>query len=199
MSSNGQDPKVKAAVRRTAVICAGVVVGMVGLAYASVPLYDLFCRVTGYGGTPQISDGPSARRSEREVTVRFDSNVAPGISWRFTPEAREVTVKLGETKTVMYKFTNTSDRPTTGIATFNVQPELAGAYFNKIQCFCFTEQTLQPGETVEAPVVFYVDPDIVNERDIADIRTLTLSYTVFPAKGGAPVTAASQAVDKPSL
>jgi cytochrome c oxidase assembly protein subunit 11 len=199
MGSNGQDPRVNAAVRRTALICAGVAVGMVGHAYAAVPFYELFCRVTGYGGTPQVSVGPSTRQSEREITVRFDSNVAPGISWRFTPEAREVTVKLGETKTVMYKFTNTSDRPTTGIATFNVQPELAGAYFNKIQCFCFSEQTLQPGETVEAPVVFYVDPDIVNERDIADIRAITLSYTVFPAKGGAPVTAASQAADKSSL
>ncbi|MDJ1157854.1 cytochrome c oxidase assembly protein [Chelatococcus sp. SYSU_G07232] len=195
--------KAEAAARRvrtTGLICAGIAVGMVGLAYASVPLYNLFCQVTGYGGTPQVSAANGSTVSERVVSVRFDANVAPGISWRFTPEQPVVDVRLGETATVFYKLTNTGTRPSTGIATFNVQPELAGAYFNKIQCFCFTEQTLQPGETIEAPVVFFVDPAILKEPDIKDIETITLSYTVFPSKGGAPVAAATGGgADKPKL
>lgn len=196
-------PDLDRRIRNTGLTCLGVAVGMVGLAYASVPLYDLFCRVTGYGGTPQVGTGPSASVSDRVVSVRFDANVSPGLRWRFAAETPEVEVKLGETKTIFYKLTNTGTTPTTGIATFNVQPELAGAYFTKIQCFCFSDQTLQPGETIEAPVVFYVDPAIVNESDIKDVQSITLSYTFFPSKGGAPVAgpvaAKGVGADKPKL
>jgi cytochrome c oxidase assembly protein subunit 11 len=172
---------------RTAFACVGVVVGMVGLAYASVPLYDLFCKVTGFGGTPIVRDANGSEVMDRTIAVRFDSNVAPGLNWRFAPEKPEITVKLGETTTVYYKVTNTGDKPSTGIATYNVQPDLAGTYFSKLECFCFTEQTLQPGESLESAVVFYVDPRLVQDSDVKDLTSLTLSYTYFPSKGGKPV------------
>ena len=117
------------------------------------------------------------------IAVRFDANVAPGLNWRFAAETPEVKVKLGETTTVYYKVTNTGDKPSTGIATYNVQPDLAGTYFSKLECFCFTEQTLQPGETLESAVVFYVDPRLVQDRDVKDLTSITLSYTYFPSKG----------------
>ena len=177
--------------QRTAFACVGIVVGMVGLAYASVPLYDLFCKVTGFGGTPIVRDENGSAIMDRTIAVRFDSNVAPGLSWRFSPEKPEVKVKLGETTTVYYMVTNTGDRPSTGIATYNVQPDLAGTYFSKLECFCFTEQTLQPGETLESAVVFYVDPRLVQDSDVKDLTSITLSYTYFPTKGGKPVAEAT--------
>ena len=177
--------------QRTAFACMGIVVGMVGLAYASVPLYDLFCKVTGFGGTPIVRDENGSAIMDRTIAVRFDSNVAPGLSWRFSPEKPEVKVKLGETTTVYYKVTNTGDRPSTGIATYNVQPDLAGTYFSKLECFCFTEQTLQPGETLESAVVFYVDPRLVQDSDVKDLTSITLSYTYFPSKEGKPVAEAT--------
>ena len=177
--------------QRTAFACVGIVVGMVGLAYASVPLYDLFCKVTGFGGTPIVRDENGSAIMDRTIAVRFDSNVAPGLSWRFSPEKPEIKVKLGETTTVYYKVTNTGDRPSTGIATYNVQPDLAGTYFSKLECFCFTEQTLQPGETLESAVVFYVDPRLVQDSDVKDLTSITLSYTYFPSKGGKPVAEAT--------
>ena len=177
--------------QRTAFACVGIVVGMVGLAYASVPLYDLFCKVTGFGGTPIVRDENGSAIMDRTIAVRFDSNVAPGLSWRFSPEKPEVKVKLGETTTVYYKVTNTGDRPSTGIATYNVQPDLAGTYFSKLECFCFTEQSLQPGETLESAVVFYVDPRLVQDSDVKDLTSITLSYTYFPSKGGKPVAEAT--------
>lgn len=176
---------------RTAFACVGVVVGMVGLAYASVPLYDLFCKVTGFGGTPIVRDENGSEVMNRTIAVRFDSNVAPGLNWRFSPEKPELKVKLGETTTVYYKVTNAGDKPSTGIATYNVQPDLAGTYFSKLECFCFTEQTLQPGETLESAVVFYVDPRLVQDNDVKDLTSLTLSYTYFPSKGGQPVAEAT--------
>jgi len=177
--------------QRTAFACVGIVVGRVGLADASVPLYDLFCKVTGFGGTPIVRDENGSAIMDRTIAVRFDSNVAPGLSWRFSPEKPEVKVKLGETTTVYYKVTNTGDRPSTGIATYNVQPDLAGTYFSKLECFCFTEQTLQPGETLESAVVFYVDPRLVQDSDVKDLTSITLSYTYFPSKGGKPVAEAT--------
>ena len=135
------------------VLCTGVAMGMTGLAFAAVPLYDLFCRVTGFGGTPIVRAVGADRMIDRTMSVRFDANVAPGLGWRFQPEHPEVKVQVGETKTVFYKVTNRSDQPTTGIASFNVTPLNGAAYFVKIECFCFTEHTLQPGETLEAPVV----------------------------------------------
>ncbi|HEY8564173.1 MAG TPA: cytochrome c oxidase assembly protein [Beijerinckiaceae bacterium] len=174
-------PQARAA-QRTAVLCASLAVGMVGLAYASVPLYDLFCRMTGFGGTPIVRTTDATGVLDRTIAVRFDSNVAPGLNWRFQPEASKVEVKLGQTTTVMYKVTNVGPTPSTGIATFNVQPALAGAYFVKLQCFCFQEQTLQPGETIESAVVFYVDPALASDPNTKDYSAITLSYTYFPAK-----------------
>lgn len=184
-------PNLQRKMHRTAFACAGIVVGMVGLAYASVPLYDLFCKVTGFGGTPIVRDANGSQVSDRTIAVRFDSNVAPGLNWRFAPEKPEVTVRLGETTTVYYKVTNTGNKPSTGIATYNVQPDLAGTYFSKLECFCFTEQTLQPGETLESAVVFYVDPRLAQDNDVKDLTSLTLSYTYFPSKGGQPVAEAT--------
>lgn len=184
---------------RTAVLCVGLVGAMVGLTYAAVPFYDLFCRATGYDGTPIVGTGPSKGVIDRTVTVRFDANVAPGLAWQFTPEANEVPVKVGETTTVYYKVKNVGRTPSTGIATFNVQPGQAGAYFVKLQCFCFTEQTLQPGETVESAVVFYVDPDIAKDANTKDFSSLTLSYTYFPAKAAKPVASAAATAAKPDL
>jgi len=176
-------PARNSANRRVLLACAAVVVSMAGAAYAAVPLYDLFCKVTGYGGTPRIARQGAGTTLERAVTVRFDSNVAPGLSWRFDPEVASVEAKLGETMTVFYKVTNTGPSATTGIASFNVVPELAGGYFNKLQCFCFNEITLKPGESMEAPVVFFIDPALATERDVKGISTITLSYTFFAAKG----------------
>ena len=183
--------------RRTVYACTGIVVGMVGLAYASVPLYDLFCKVTGFGGTPVVRASNSSEVADRIISVRFDANVSPGLSWRFSPETPEVKVKLGETTTVYYKVTNTGDKPATGIATYNVQPDLAGTYFSKLECFCFTEQTLKPGETIESAVVFYIDPRLVEDADIKDLSSVTLSYTYFPSKGGKPVAEAATSSPKP--
>lgn len=178
-------------VRRTVFACAGIVLGMVGLAYASVPLYDLFCKVTGFGGTPVTREGNASDVLDRTISVRFDANVAPGLPWRFSPETPEVKVRLGETTTVHYRVTNTGSKPATGIATYNVQPDLAGAYFSKLECFCFTEQTLQPGETLESAVVFYVDPRLAQDADVKDLSSITLSYTYFPSKAGKPVAEAT--------
>ena len=186
-------------VRRTWIACAGVALGMVGLAYASVPLYDLFCRMTGFGGTPMVRSGPASEVLDRTIAVRFDANVAPGLDWRFAAETPEIELKLGETRTVSYTVRNAGPAPATGIASFNVQPALAGAYFVKVQCFCFTEQTLQPGEASEFPVVFYVDPGLAQDPNVKNLETITLSYTFFAAKGAAPVATTSVAPAKPNL
>ncbi|WP_210497265.1 cytochrome c oxidase assembly protein [Microvirga antarctica] len=178
-------------IRRTVVACGAIVVSMAGLAYASVPLYDLFCKATGFGGTPVRSAENTSNTSDRVMSIRFDANVVPGLNWVFAPEQPEVKVKLGETTTVLYKVTNNGSKPTTGIATYNVQPDLVGSYFSKLECFCFTEQTLQPGETLESAVVFYVDPRIAQDPDVKDIDSITLSYTYFPSKGGQPVAQAA--------
>ncbi len=179
------------------VACAGIALGMIGLAYASVPLYDLFCKVTGFDGTPIQRADNASDVIDRTISVRFDANVVPGLNWAFTPEVPEVKVKLGETTTVLYQVTNRGTKPTTGIATYNVQPDLAGSYFSKLECFCFTEQTLKPGETLESAVVFYVDPRIVEDTDIKDIASITLSYTYFPSKGGKPVAEAPSTATTP--
>ena len=158
----------------------GIATGMVGLSFAAVPLYDLFCDVTGFGGRTQRAETGADRTAEREVIVRFDANVS-GLPWAFRPEAPQIRVKLGETAIVNYVAENTGAAPTVGTATFNVQPETAGIYFNKIECFCFTEQALGPGERVEMPVQFFVSPDLESDRQLKATRTITLSYTFFPA------------------
>lgn len=170
-----------------AAVCLAFFTGMIGMAYAAVPLYKMFCQATGYGGKTQRAEQQYAGRVlDREVTVRFDANVA-GVPWDFQPVERSVTMKIGETVQVRYKATNKFDRPVTGRATFNVQPELAGPYFNKVECFCFTDTTLKPGEALDMPVVFYVDPDIVNVPELKDMKTITLSYTMFPIEKNKPV------------
>ncbi|MCA0274027.1 MAG: cytochrome c oxidase assembly protein [Proteobacteria bacterium] len=159
----------------------GVALTMGALAWAAVPFYNWFCQVTGYGGTPSVRTETAGEVLDEYVTVRFDSNVAPGMPWEFKPIQREMRLKIGETGMAFYEAYNPSDRPVGGTATYNVAPVLAGYYFTKIQCFCFTEQVLQPGERVEMPVVFYVDPEIVNDPDAGRIRNITLSYTFFEA------------------
>lgn len=173
--------------RRTVLACSAAVLAMTGLSFAAVPLYNLFCKVTGFAGTPMVGTAATGKTSDRIVQVAFDANVAPALGWRFEAERTEIKAQVGVTQTVFYKITNTSSRPMTGIATYNVQPNQSGAYFVKIQCFCFTETTLQPGETLEAPVVFYIDPEIELNRELASLKSITLSYTYFPSKNGQPV------------
>lgn len=174
---------------RTAMICAGVAVGMVGVSFAAVPLYSAFCKATGFGGTPMIGTVGADYVLDRKVAVRFDANVSPELAWTFKPEVAEISIKIGETTQVAYTIKNPGIRETTGVATYNVQPELAGAYFTKLQCFCFTEQTLKAGEARTEDVVFYVDPRIVDDPDLKDIKAITLSYTFFPSKQTPPQSA----------
>ena len=199
MSTPAPDPSLARRLRRTAAVCAGVVLGMIGLAYAAVPLYDLFCRVTGFNGTPVVGSSPARQVLDRTVKVRFDANVAPGLAWRFAPEAAEIDAKLGETQTVFYKVRNAGLSAAAGIATFNVQPGQVGGYFVKIQCFCFDEQILQAGETMDFPVVFYIDPAIASEPNLKHLRSITLSYTYFASKNGQPVATTSAASGQPNL
>ncbi|WVT74101.1 cytochrome c oxidase assembly protein [Sinorhizobium chiapasense] len=167
--------------------CLAFVAGMVGMAYAAVPLYDMFCRVTGYNGTTQRVEQASDVILDEKVKVTFDANTSGGLPWEFKPVQRDIDIRIGETVQVMYRAKNLSSKPTTGQATFNVTPMQAGTYFNKVQCFCFTETTLQPGEEMEMPVVFFVDPDIVKAVETKDIKTLTLSYTFYPREPSKPV------------
>lgn len=166
---------------RVALICAAVGAGMLGLAYAAVPLYAMFCQVTGFAGTTQRAERPSEAVLDRVVTVRFDSNVAPGLGWAFEPVQHKLDVKIGESALAFYRAENTSGRPITGMATFNVTPESAGSYFNKVECFCFQEQRLDPGQSIDMPVSFFVDPAIVDDKSAGALTQITLSYTFYPA------------------
>ena len=184
-----------------AAIALGVASGMVGLAFASVPLYRLFCQVTGYGGTPMRADGARSTPGDAvgmSVTVRFDSNVADGFHWSFAPEQRAIQVRLGEDSLAFYMARNTSDKPLTGTATFNVTPHKAAPYFVKTACFCFEEQTLQPGQQVALPVSFYVDPELARDRDVRDVTTITLSYTFYPVTHPAPAGNVGAVAVKPA-
>ena len=165
---------------RTAVLMFGLVFGMTGLAYASVPLYDLFCRVTGFGGTPQIAEGGQAPgATARTISIRFDANTDRQLPWRFGPEATHTTVPIGARQIAFYTARNDSGVPVTGTASFNVTPAQAGRYFTKIHCFCFNEQTLQGHQEVRMPVTYYVDPAILNDPDARNISEITLSYTFY--------------------
>lgn len=164
--------------RNIALVLTVLVAGMVGLAFAAVPLYQIFCSVTGYGGTTRVADANPKGVIAREMKVRFDANVDKGLPWTVHPAAPK-SDKIGAVDTVEFVATNNSDKPITGQAIFNVTPDLAGLYFNKIQCFCFTEQTLQPGETAQMPIVFFVDPDLDKDRDLATVKEITLSYTFY--------------------
>jgi cytochrome c oxidase assembly protein subunit 11 len=169
-----------------AAACGVFVAFMVGMAYAAVPLYSWFCRTTGFGGTPQVANVAPTQISDRKVTVRFDANVGAGLPWRFEPERTSIEVRLGEVVTVFFKATNLSERETGGQAAYNVAPTTTGAYFTKINCFCFTEQHLAPRETRDMTVVFYVDPALVQDSEQDDLNTITLSYTFFPLRPARP-------------
>lgn len=181
--------------RRLALICVGFFAGMLGMAYAAVPLYDMFCRVTGYGGRTQRVEQYSQKVLDKDIHVRFDANVSNGLGWDFRPVQREVTLKIGETTQVSYEAKNISSKPMMGRATFNVTPQLAGAYFMKVECFCFTDTVLQPGETMDMPVVFFVDPEIADVPEFRHINTITLSYTFFPVDGEATEKSAAVSTD----
>lgn len=181
-----------------AAVCGLVVALMVGASFAAVPFYNWFCRATGFNGTTQVATAaPSGAPLDRKIAVRFDSNVAPGLPWKFEPEKTEIEVKIGEVVTVFYTVTNKSARTTTGQAAYNVAPLTVGAYFQKINCFCFTEQTMAPGEKRGMPVVFYVDPSIVNDSDNQGLNTITLSYTFYPVRDPAPKPLVAGEPDKP--
>jgi cytochrome c oxidase assembly protein subunit 11 len=168
-------------------MCLSFVFGMGAMSYAAVPLYRIFCQVTGYNGTTQRVDQVSSVVLDRTMRVTFDANVAPGLQWEFKPVEREVNPKIGETIKVNFIAENRSNETQRGQAVFNVTPGEAGVYFNKVQCFCFTETDLKPGEKLEMPVVFYIDPEIVKAVESKDIHTVTLSYTFYPKEGPKPV------------
>jgi cytochrome c oxidase assembly protein subunit 11 len=168
--------------RSNALIAGGLavfVLGMVGVSFAAVPLYRLFCAATGYGGTPQIGPEESATISDRRITVRFNADTNPNLPWRFRADAKQVTLKLGEEQVAFYSATNEADRPVTGVAVYNVTPDTVGKYFHKTACFCFNEQTLAAGQNMEFPLSFWVDPAIAKDPNTADIKVITLSYTFF--------------------
>jgi cytochrome c oxidase assembly protein subunit 11 len=171
-------------------LCAALVATMVGLSFASVPLYRLFCQVTGYGGTTRRASVPPDSVIDRSLIVDFDANVGPGISWRFEPVQRQQQLRIGEQGLAFYRASNFSDKPQVGMAVFNVTPHKAGSYFNKIECFCFTAQRLDPGQTVDMPVAYFIDPAINDDPDLKKLTTITLSYTFYPA-GKVPVEAAA--------
>lgn len=165
--------------RRLAVALFVVPVAMIGAAYASVPLYQLFCQVTGFGGTTQVAESLPEIVGERVIKVRFNSDVAPDLPWAFQPVEREMTLKVGESGLAFFRATNLSDATIVGTATFNVTPLKAGPYFNKVDCFCFTEQRLAAGDSADLPVSFFIDPAIEEDPNLREVRTITLSYTFF--------------------
>ena len=167
-----------------AISLAGLVCAMVGLSFAAVPLYQLFCQVTGFGGTTQVAESLPEALGERVVKVRFNADLAAGLPWAFQPEQRQVALRVGEQGLVFYRVENLSDRPIVGTSTFNVTPLKAGPYFAKLDCFCFIEQRLAPGESAELPVSFFVDPAISEDPNLADVMTITLSYTFFETPDG---------------
>lgn len=185
---------------RTALILAGTVAGMIGLTYASVPLYKLFCAATGYGGTTQRAEAGAAPTvvSDRVFTVQFDANTSGNLPWTFRPEQTSVTVRAGEQKVIYYKAINHADHPVTGRALFNVTPDKTGPYFTKIACFCFEEQTLQAGQEVDMPVLFYIDPEVVNDHNVDEVKTITLSYTFFRDQDDEAKAAAAPAPATPT-
>ncbi|WP_043362451.1 cytochrome c oxidase assembly protein [Belnapia sp. F-4-1] len=178
--------------RRLGLVVGGGVACMVGLAFASVPLYDMFCRATGYNGTVQTGGpaAPGAAANAGAVTVRFNANTHPGLPWRFTPEAPNVSLRLGEEGMGFYRAENLADRPVTGVATYNVTPEVVGKYFHKTACFCFNEQTLEAGQRVDMPLTFWIDPAIADDPNTRGIRTITINYTFFRSLDDAARTGA---------
>jgi cytochrome c oxidase assembly protein subunit 11 len=183
---------------RVAMMAAAAALAMLGLGFASVPLYRMFCQATGFGGTTMRIDEAQAatiKSTDTVVTIRFDANVERGMPWEFRPKQNRDTVSIGTRDMAVYVARNTSNKAMTGTATFNVEPELAGKYFSKVQCFCFTEQTLRPGQEVEMPVIYYVDPKILQDPETKDVDSITLSYTFHPTPDAA---AEAEAVARPN-
>jgi cytochrome c oxidase assembly protein subunit 11 len=187
--SKDTDPKRRHSILALSLV--GLVAGMVGLSFASVPLYRVFCQVTGYGGTPQRAEKAPGEVLDRTITIRFDGNVDHSLPWTFAPVQQTMDVKIGETALAFFKASNNSSVPVSGRAIFNVSPELAGRYFTKIECFCFKQQTLAAGQTVDMPVTFVVDPKFVDDEDTKDISEITLSYTFFRSDEPNPPAAAA--------
>ncbi len=180
-------------------LCLGLTFGMLGMSFAAVPLYEIFCQVTGYGGTTQRADAGSDVVLNKSINVRFDANISSDLDWEFAPKQRQVTIKIGENKQIAYFAKNTGTETSFGTASFNVSPGAAGVYFNKMECFCFTEQKLAAGESIDMPVVFFVDPDIVNDPLLKDTKTITLSYTFFADEDAEEEAKVSQAQSKQAV
>jgi cytochrome c oxidase assembly protein subunit 11 len=184
--------------RRVGLIAGALALAMVGAAYAAVPLYAAFCKATGFAGTTQVARVAPAARGARTLTVSFDANVAPGLGWTFEPETAKVSLRTGATTTVFFRVHNLEPRETGAVAVFNVTPEVSGAWFDKISCFCFSEQHLGPNETAELPVVFFLDPRLEQDHTMDDVGAITLSYTLFAAKDGGKDAAKPVALAPPS-
>lgn len=181
--------------------CLAFFGGMIGMSYAAVPLYQIFCQVTGYNGTTRRAEQASDVILDQKVSVHFDTNVGSDLPWTFEPDQRDTTLRIGETVEVRFHARNNSSEAWTGRAAYNVSPHYAGSFFNKLECFCFTDMTLKPGEEIDMPVVFFVDPDIVNQPEFVGLKQLTLSYTFYPSKDDKPVAAAPAGTEttKPKL
>ncbi len=195
---NARAPSIDPAKRRnarTGIVLTGIAVGMVGLSFASVPLYRLFCQVTGYGGTTQVAEIVPEAVAERVIKVRFNADTMPGLPWYFKPVQREIALKVGESGLAYYRARNLSEVAVTGTSTFNVTPLKAGKYFNKVQCFCFTEQRLEAGQELDMAVSFFIDPEILSDRNLDEVRTITLSYTFHRAPGDGNGEAEQASVD----
>jgi cytochrome c oxidase assembly protein subunit 11 len=191
-NADGRNRPVRRTSRRDLVVaflCGCFVAMMVGVSFAAVPLYSWFCRTTGFGGTTQVAKALPTSESKRTIRVRFDSNIADGLPWLFEPERNTIDVRLGQVVTIYYKVTNRSARATVGQAGYNVSPPTVGIYFEKINCFCFTQQTMQPGESRDMAVVFYVDPKLGNDSEQNELHTITLSYTFYPVRSPLPPAA----------
>lgn len=199
MTADSRGTRQRRRIRATAGACLGFAGLMVGVAFASAPLYSLFCRLTGYDGTPLVGKAAPGEVLARKVTVRLDANVAPGLNWSFAPETSQIEARVGETQTVFFRARNEAARSATGIATYNVQPGQAGAVFVKLKCFCFEDQTLAPGEAIEFPVAFYIDPAIAADRNLDGLSSITLSYTYFASRNGQPVASVDGSAAKPKL
>lgn len=191
------DQKTQRGRRRIAAIVVVCAAAMLGLSFASVPLYRAFCAATGFGGQTKVAARASAQKGERVLTVRFDANVARDLPWRFEPEVAKVSVRTGETATVFYKVVNQADQETRGMAAYNVSPQQAGAYFNKLACFCFQEQKLAPHEAAEWPVVFFLDPALESDEMMRGVEEVTLSYSFFSVKNASPAKTSDAAAGKP--
>ena len=179
MEKTNVTDKMEKGKQKTLLLVVSVVFFMGALSYASVPLYKLFCQVTGYGGTTQVVQNVSDKVVDRSITVRFDANVNPALDWRFAPTQKSIKLSLGENALAFYRAENTGSGPLVGTATFNVTPDKAGIYFNKVECFCFQEQLLAPNQVIDMPVSFFIDPDMMNDPNLDDVTTITLSYTFF--------------------